>query len=207
MEHKQSSRRGRRGAAHGGSRRPFPPSLALAGIGLGVAALAAALGDAASWSVAFGDALLVEAGICLALAWFAYLRKDGVRIAPRKREAAASASWKERVPGIGEVPPPPMPMPSPEGPQGADYERLAAAEESLRRKILGESDDAEEAGAAGYAGDPNGVGGGAAGGSSAAGSGFRSKAKRGATAGFLAAGGILLILALLFEYAVPALIR
>jgi hypothetical protein len=178
--------------------------VALAGAGLGVAALATALGGAASWSIALGDTLLVEAGLCLALAWFAYLRKDGVRIAPRRRGAAASSSWRDRVPGMDETPSPPMPMPGPEGPRGADYERLAAAEESLRRKILGDADGTDGTGEAGAA---NGTFSEAAGKSIAAGGGWRFNAKRGATASFLAAGGILLVLALLFEYAVPALIR
>ena len=171
MEQRQSARRKRSGE----SRRPFQLSLALSGAAVGIAALATALRRGSSWSVAFGDALLVEAGLCFALAWFAYLKKDGIRIAPRKRGAASPESWKDRVPGLGEAPSPPMPMPGPEGPQGEDYERLAAAEEALRRKILGEDRQAP--------------------------------AKGDAISSFIASGGVLLVLALLFEYAIPALQR
>ncbi|MCE1196100.1 hypothetical protein LWX53_06340 [bacterium] len=187
MADKQDIGRGRRK----GSRRPFPLPLALAGAALVAAALAAALGGAASWSIAFGDALLVEAGLCFALAWFAYLKKDGLRILPRRRGARSSESWKDRVPGLDEAPAPPLPMPGPEGPRGEEYERLASAEKALRRKILG--------------GDGDGVDGGEAGG--AADEGRRAEPKGGAAASFLAAGGILLVLALLFEYLIPALMR
>ena len=178
MEYRQGSRRGRRG----GPRRPFPLWIALAGGATGVAALTTAFRGAPNWSVAFGDALLVEAGLCFTLAWFAYLKRDGIRIAPRKRGAAAPESWKDRVPGLGKDPAPPMPMPGPEGPQGEDYERLAAAEEALRRKILGDTGDAPDK--------------------------YRRASPGGAaTASFIAAGGALLVLALLFEYAIPALQR
>ena len=187
MVDKPGIRRRRRGV----SRRPFPLSVALAGAALVAAALAAALKRAASWSIAFGDALLVEAGLCLALAWFAYLKKDGLRLLPRKRGARSSESWKDRVPGLDEEPPAPLPMPGPEGPQGEDYERLAAAEEALRRKIL---DGAGSSSGAGDAGDMADAG--------------RQAAPSGsAAASFLATGGILLALALLFEYLVPALAK
>lgn len=166
-------------------RRPFPLSITLASAAIGAAVLVTAFWHAARWSVAFGDALLIEAGLCFALAWFAYLKKDGIRILPRKRGASASESWKDRVPGVGEEPSPPSPMPSPEGPRGEEYERLAEAEEALRRKILGEVDDA--GGSVGREG--------------------RMTPSGGATANLLAAGGILLALALAFEYLVPALIK
>lgn len=178
MEYRQGSRQGRRG----GPRRTFPLWLAIAGGASVVAALTTAFRETPAWSVAFGDALLVEAGLSFTLAWFAYLKKDGIRIAPRRRGAAGPESWKDRVPGLGDAPSPPMPMPGPEGPQGKDYERLAAAEEALRRKILGEPGDAPDK-------DRHTLRGG------------------GAAASLIAAGGVLLVLALLFEYAIPALQR
>lgn len=180
---------GTRRSRSGGPRRPFPLSLALASAAIGAAALVAAFGRAANWSIAFGDTLLVEAGLSFALSWFAYLKKDGVRIAPRKRGTAKPVeSWRDRVSGMGEEPFPPLPMPGREGPRGEEYERLAAAEEALRRKILGDS------------GDADGVGG-------AANKGQRAVPGGGATMNFLAAGGMLLALALIFEYVVPALAR
>lgn len=177
---------GTRRSRSGGSRRPFPLSLALAGAAIGAAALVAAFGKDASRSIAFGDTLLVEAGLSFALSWFAYLKKDGVRIAPRKRVAAKHVeSWRDRVSGMGEEPFPPLPMPGREGPRGEEYERLAAAEEALRRKILGDSGDADGGGGAHK--------------------GRRVVPGGGATMDFLAAGGILLVLALIFEYVAPAL--
>ncbi len=173
----------------GGSRHPFPLSLSLAGAAIAAAALFAAFRRATSWSIAFGDTLLIEAGLSFALSWFAYLKRDGIRIAPRRRGAARPAeSWKDRVPGMDEEPSSPLPMPGREGPQGEAYERLAAAEEALRRKILGDGGDANGSGAA-------------------ADKSQRATPGGGATTNFLAAGGILLALALFFEYVAPALTR
>lgn len=173
----------------GGSSRPFPLFLSLAGAAIAAAALLAAFGRSTSWSIAFGDTLLVEAGLSFALSWFAYLKRDGIRIAPRRRGAAKPAeSWKDRVPGMDEEPSSPLPMPGREGPQGEAYERLASAEEALRRKILGDGDDANGAGAA-------------------ADKGPRAMPGGGAMMNFLVAGGILLVLALFFEYVAPALTR
>lgn len=187
-----TKKRGVQPGLSGGPRRPFPLSLSLAGAAIAAAALLSAFGRTTNWSVAFGDTLLVEAGLSFALSWFAYLKRDGVRIAPRRRGSAKPAeSWKDRVPGMDEEPSSPLPMPGREGPQGEAYERLAAAEEALRRKILG---------GPGESGDANGAG-------DAAGKRPRAMPGGGAAMNFLAAGGILLALALFFEYVAPALTR
>lgn len=175
----------RRQPGRGASSRPIAISLKLAGAALVVAVLALSLGRSSNWSVALGDTLLVEAGLFFVLAWFTYLKKDGLRILPKKRGAAIPSSWGDRVPNLDETPSPTMPMPGPEGPQGEEYRRLAAAEEALRRRIIGEGDGSVEM----IDKERN------------------ARGNSGVTIDFLAAGGFSLALALLFEYLVPALIK
>jgi len=53
-------------------------------------------------------------------------------------------SWKDRIPGLGEVPQAPQPIPGPLGPDDPDYRRLAAAEDDLRNKLMGLGRNAEK---------------------------------------------------------------
>ena len=73
------------------------------------------------------------------IAWVGHLKKDGIRFFPPRKSANANVaeSWKDRVPGLGEAPPPLRSIPGAEGPDATDYRRLAAAEDQLRKKILG----------------------------------------------------------------------
>lgn len=115
---------------------PKKATLLFAG-GLAVALFFALLSGRSSFGLAFGDALVVEAVILFAWAWFAYLRRDGIRILPPSRRASPPESWKDRVPVPGSAPLPSRSIPGPEGPGSEGYARLSEAEESLRAKIMG----------------------------------------------------------------------
>ncbi len=146
--------------------------------------LAALLRSGPSFSLALGDALIIEAIALFGIAWVGYLKKDGVRFLPpgKSLRAGPAESWKDRVPSPGEIPSPPRTIPGPEGPDNADYQRLAAAEERLRKKIMGAETESE------------------------------GEKKTAATdAGFVRsaalAGALLFVLGLCFEYLIPAVPR
>jgi len=94
------------------------------------------------FTTALGNSAMVLGTAVLAVAWALYLRKDGVRpFSHRKRpEDKPSESWADRVPETGAAPAAPYPIP-PSGinPDSPDYQRLAAAELALRKKIAGEN--------------------------------------------------------------------
>jgi len=91
-----------------------------------------------SFFIALGDAFIVEALFCFALAWVGYLKKDGIRILPPKKNGNAEKpeSWKDRVPRMDQEPPSFSPLPGPEGPGSAEYNKLVEAEAKLRHRIL-----------------------------------------------------------------------
>ena len=129
--------------------RPFPLPLILVFFSCLLGAAVAALMNTGHFSMALGDALLVEALIMFGLAWVGYLKKDGIRfLQPRKmNRAAAAESWKDRVPNLGDLPSPPQPLPGKEGPSSAEYQRLSKAEQELRKKLMGikgEGDSTQE---------------------------------------------------------------
>jgi hypothetical protein len=133
--------------------------------------------------LAFGDTLMIEALVMFGVAWVGYLKKDGIHVfQPRKSMKARTAeSWKDRIPSLGEIPSAPQPMPEAEGPESADYQRVATAEDTLRKRIMGESLEGDER--------------------------DESTTKRQDFAGSAALAGLfLLILALVFEYIVPMLL-
>jgi len=165
-------------------KRPIPLSLSLTLFCCLAAVAAAYLENTGSFSLALGDALVIAALVMFAIAWIGYLKKDGIRFFHPGKSARTNAaeSWKDRIPSIGESPTPPLAIPGAEGPDAADYQRLAVAEGQLRKKILG-IDKNEADGKEYKAKDPGFIG-------SAA-----------------IAGLILLILALFFEYLVPLLLR
>jgi len=135
--------------------------------------------------IALGDALVIESLVLLGLAWVGYLKKDGIRIWPKKSTATGMAeSWKDRVPALGEAPFPPPPLPGDEGPDSPEYQRLAMAEASLRKRIIGgdgKSGGENDEGEAGDRRTPAYV---------------RSAAL---------AGSVILVLGLFFEYIAPGL--
>ncbi|MDP2791391.1 MAG: hypothetical protein Q8O15_06490 [Rectinemataceae bacterium] len=117
----------------------LPLFLSLDIMGCAVATIIALLRQDIGFSIALGDALVIEALVLLGIAWVGYLKKDGIRFWPRRSAGGASApeSWKDRVPVLGEVPLPPPPAPDENGPESPEYQRLAAAEEALRKRIVG----------------------------------------------------------------------
>lgn len=124
-------------------KRPFPLSILLTLFACALGAAAAALMNRGNLSMAFGDVLMIEALAMFGLAWVGYLKKDGVRfLSPRKiSRENATESWKDRVPSLGDAPFPPHAIPSEKGPQNSEYQRLAAAEHELRKKIIGGNAD------------------------------------------------------------------
>ena len=128
-------------------KRPFPLILILVLFSCLLGVAIAALMKTGHFSIALGDILLIEAFVMFGLAWVGYLKKDGIRfLQPRKMNRAAAAdSWKDRVPNLGDLPSPPHPLPGPEGPGGADYQRLSKAEQDLRKKLMGVKDEGDSA--------------------------------------------------------------
>jgi hypothetical protein len=120
-------------------KRPFPFSLLLTFFSCLLGVAIAAFMNTGHFSMALGDALMIEAFVMVGLAWVGYLKKDGIRFfQPRKMSRAATAeSWKDRVPSLGDVPFPPHAIPGNEGPASAEYQRLSMAEQALRRKLMG----------------------------------------------------------------------
>ncbi len=119
---------------------PLFLSLGLGGFAL--ATIIALLRQDTVFSIALGDALVIEALMLLGIAWVGYLKKDGIRFWPRKSAGThAPESWKDRVPVLGEVPLPSPPPPDENGPESPEYQRLAAAEEALRKRIVGGTGD------------------------------------------------------------------
>ncbi|HWR12368.1 MAG TPA: hypothetical protein VN445_11130 [Rectinemataceae bacterium] len=165
-------------------KRPLPLSLTLTIFVCAVGFLSAYSRRTASFSIAFGDALMIGATAMFGLAWFGYLKKDGVRVFPPKKSAGAKGaeSWADRVPGLGDPPFPPPPAPGPEGPDSEAYKRLADAEERLRKKIVGFDREEKKA------------------------EGIPTK-NQDFTKSTALSGFFLLILALCFEYCIPALLR
>ena len=160
--------------------RELPLFLTLTLIAVAVGAISAFLQRDMAFIIALGDALVIESFVLLGLAWVGYLKKDGIRFWPKKsNEASAPESWKDRVPALGEAPPPPPLAPDENGPESPEYQRLAAAEKALRKRIVG----GDGVGGATVVRIPGYV---------------RSTAL---------AGSILLILGLCFEYVVPGLLR
>lgn len=141
-----------------------------------------------AFSLAFGDSLMIEAIVLFGLAWVGYLKKDGIRFFPPRKFSGASApeSWKDRIPSLGEVPSPPHTIPGNKGPDSAEYQRLALAENELRKKILGMDQDEKKLTEA-----------------SAKSAGTSPDFTRSAAL----SGLLLLILALCFEYLFPLLSR
>jgi len=134
-----------RGGFPGSRSFPLPLLLVLFSCLLGV--VIAALADTGHFSVALGDVLLIEAFAMFGLAWVGYLKKDGIRFfQPRKMSRATTAeSWKDRVPSLGDTPSPPHTLPGKEGPSSAEYQRLSAAEQTLRKKLMGVNDEGASA--------------------------------------------------------------
>lgn len=122
-----------------GRKRAFPLSISLALLALAIGAVAAVFMNKGSFSIALGDALMIEALVMAGLAWVGYLRKDGIRFFPQRkaRHAGSADSWKDRIPSLGDSPLPAQPIPGESGPDSAEYRRLAAAEVELRKKIIG----------------------------------------------------------------------
>jgi len=129
--------RSKKGAFPG--KKPFPLFLGLTLFACLAGIIAASFKKEGSLSLAFGDALLLEALLMFGIAWIGYLRKDGIRILPPRKSPRGDTaeSWKDRIPGLGEPPLPPQPVPGPEGPESPGYQRLAAAEQELRKRIMG----------------------------------------------------------------------
>ena len=117
---------------------PLPLSLAMIILACVLALVIAYFRDTGNIGVAFGDGLLIEALVLFGVAWVGYLKKDGIRVMPAKKSDGirTAESWRDRVPSLGEPPAPAMPLPGAEGPENAEYRRLAEVEEKLRRKIL-----------------------------------------------------------------------
>jgi len=119
-------------------RHKLPLFLALTLFALAIGVASALLRRETGFSIALGDALVIEAIVLLGIAWMGYLKKDGIRFWPRKSAGTSGAeSWKDRVPALGEMPAPPLPLPGDEGPDSPGYQRLAAAEAELRKRIIG----------------------------------------------------------------------
>jgi len=167
-----------------GKKPPLPLSLMLTAFICAAGIVVACLKRSASFSIAFGDTLMIGAFAMFGLSWVGYLKKDGIRfIPPRKSsDARPPESWTDRVPSLGEAPSPPPPIPGADGPDSENYQRLTEAENRLREKILGR----------GVEGDEKAT-------SSSKNQGF---AKSGAAAGLM-----LMILALCFEYLIPLLLH
>ncbi len=149
------------------------------------AALAFALfRKADSFILTLGDAFIVEALVCFGLAWIGYLKKDGVRVFPPKKneQGERPESWKDRIPQLGQEPPSPSPIPGPAGPGSAEYNRLVEAEDKLRRRILG-ADENPDITVSGQGGRIHPLG---------------------SSQALLLAGAVLLLLGIVFEYALPA---
>jgi len=153
------------------------------------------------FTTALGNSAMILGVAVLATAWALYLRQDGVRpFSRRKRpEDKPPESWADRVPEAGAAPAAPYPIPpSGTNPDSPEYQRLAAAELALRKKIAGENarvagDDANPASAAGNRAAANGQ------------EPTGRRAKTGKTARSLALAGILLFaVGLVFQYLVPA---
>lgn len=125
-----------RGAETGSSNKGSCP--VLLGIGSIGALIFAVAKKGDSFSLALGDAFIIEAMFFFGLAWVDYLKKDGIRIFPPKRTKPSDQpeSWKDRVPGLDQEPPSSSPLPGPEGPGSAEYLGLAEAENRLRQRIL-----------------------------------------------------------------------
>ena len=91
---------------------------------------------------ALGETTMMVALLLFGLAWIAYLRSDAVRILPpRRTRDHASASWTDRVPRLGSAPPFPPPLPGSSGPDEPAYAQLVQAEENLKDRILGISNN------------------------------------------------------------------
>jgi hypothetical protein len=163
----------------------LPLFLILTLIGCAIGMASALLRRETGFSIALGDALVIEAIVLFGVAWIGYLKKDGIRFWPRKSVGAGTTqSWKDRVPALGEMPIPPLPPPGDEGPDSPEYQRLAAAEAELRKRIIGgDSENDRE-------NDKIGA--------------VDRRAPAYARSAALA-GSILLILGLCFEYIVPGL--
>lgn len=145
--------------------------------------LLAAFAGSGSYLLTLGGYLDIEGLVLLGIAWIGFLRKDGLHFAPPKGGAGAKPadSWEDRVPALGDPPPPPLALPGEEGPEGEEYRRLAAAEESLRSRILGAD------------GGPSSPGG--------------MPAKKGAgSLSFAVSGLLVLLLGLALEYLPPLLL-
>jgi hypothetical protein len=164
----------------------FGGGAALLGICVASALAFALLRKADSFFLALGDAFIIEALFCLSLAWLGYLKKDGIRILPPRKnsDAEKAESWKDRVPQLGKEPPAPAPLPGPEGPGSADYARLAEAENRLRRRILTGEESLEDSGS-----DRG-----------------KRQAGRGNSRTLLLAAAVLFMLGVFFEYALPSLL-
>ena len=166
-------------------RRELPFFLTLTLIAFAIGMTSALLRRETEFSLALGDALVIEAIILLGVAWMGYLKKDGIRFWPRKSAPISTAeSWKDRVPTLGEMPTPPLPPPGEDGPDSPEYQRLVAAEAELRKRIIGDDRGSDRGNEKGDAGDR------------------RTPAYVRNTA---LAGLILLLLGLCFEYIVPGL--
>ena len=165
--------------------RGLPLFLILTLLACAIGTVSALLRRETGFSIALGDALVIESLVLLGLAWVGYLKKDGIRIWPKKSTVASMAeSWKDRVPALGEAPIPPPPLPGDDGPDSPEYQRLAAAETSLRKRIIGGDSESGRGNDEGDAGDR------------------RTPAYVRSAA---LAGSILLVLGLCFEYIVPGL--
>jgi hypothetical protein len=121
-------------------RSPKKTALRVAG-GLAAALPFALVSGRSSFGLALGDALVAEAVILFAWLWFAYLRRDGIRILPPSRRASPPESWKDRIPAPGSAPLPSRSIPGPDGPGSEEYARLSEAEESLRARIIGRDEE------------------------------------------------------------------
>ncbi|HNX73070.1 MAG TPA: hypothetical protein PKJ53_02690 [Spirochaetales bacterium] len=92
-----------------------------------------------SFTTAFGNISMLISLVLLALGWAIHLKNDGIRIFSHKKQTGnPPESWADRTQGFGAPPATPYPIP-PEGvsPDSVEYERLAAAELALRKKIMG----------------------------------------------------------------------
>lgn len=131
---------------------------------------------------AFGDFCMAIAVAYFAVAWAIYLAGEGVRFFSGRKSGKTSGAptWKERVPALGEAPEAAPPVPGGSGPESPEYRKLLEAEENLRRKIAGED------------------------------SGEGNRARPGgknAAKSLLAAGIVLFLTGLVFQYLVPLIIR
>ncbi|HEY9054519.1 MAG TPA: hypothetical protein VIO60_06845 [Rectinemataceae bacterium] len=115
---------------------------------LAVSALAALAKRDQPYLVAFGEISMIASISLFALAWAGYLKKDKVRLFPRKADTVLgeAPTWKDRIPEAGSPPLPAAPWPDPSGPGGEAYQRLLEAESRLREKIQN-ADESRESGA------------------------------------------------------------